>query len=147
MVRLFTPGHHSFQLADDHEPGFGISRSFQVGTVLLIFRLTMIFAFPAWCLYLPFVMALQDAEERRLWILLVSGILIGLASLVLWDLILQVRSGNPQKIWQGDPLGFGMDCAIFCALIVGFLTTSCYVIALKVLHRRATAAQGKFTGT
>ena len=125
----------------------GVSQSFQVGAVLLVFRITMTFAFPAWCLYLPFVMALQDAEERRGWTLLVSGILIGPASLVLWGLILQVRGGDPQKIWHGNPPGFGMNGAMIFALIVGFLTTSCYVIALKVLHHRSTATKGRFTRT
>jgi hypothetical protein len=98
-----------FSLLMTMSPLFGISRSFQVGAVLLIFRITMGFAFPAWCLYLPLVMAFKDAEEKRLWTLLVSGILIGPASLVLWGLILQVRGGDPQKIWHGDPLALLCD--------------------------------------
>lgn len=116
-------------------PGF-----FRAGSVLLTLGVTMIFAFPAWCLYLPFVIALKDAEQRRGWTILFSGILIGPASLALWGLILQLRGGDPYKIWQGDPLAFGFNGAMIFALIVGFLTTSFYVIALKVLHRRPTAA-------
>jgi hypothetical protein len=115
-------------------PGF-----FRAGSVLLTFRVTMIFAFPVWCLYLPFVIALKDAEERRGWTILFSGLLIGPASLALWGLILQLRGGDPHKIWHGDPLAFGLNGAMLFALIVGFLTTSFYVIALKVLHRRPTA--------
>jgi hypothetical protein len=114
-------------------PGF-----FRAETVRLIFRATMIFAFPVWCLYLPLVIALKDAEERRIWVLLFSGILIGPVSLALWGLILQVRGEDPRKIWHGDPLLFGLIGGMICALIVGFLTTSSYVIALKVLHRRST---------
>jgi hypothetical protein len=123
-------------------PGF-----FRVGTVLLIFRVTLIFALPVWCLYLPFVIALKNAEERRIWTILVSGILIGPASLVLWSLILQLRGGDPDTIWQGDPLAFGVSGVMIFALIVGFLTTSFYVIALKVLHHRSTAVKGKFSST
>ena len=121
-------------------PGF-----FRAGSVLLIFRVTMTFALPVWCLYLPFVIALKDAEERRSWTILSSGILIGPASLALWGLILQLRGGDPHTIWQGDPLAFGLRGAMIFALIVGFLTTSFYVITLKVLHHRSTAAKGRFT--
>jgi hypothetical protein len=147
MVRLFTSGHHSFQFADYHESPFWYIQILSGRAVLLIFRITMTFAFPAWCLYLPFVMALQDAAARRIWTLLVSGILIGPASLVLWGLILQVRGGDPQKIWHSDPLAFGMGWAMIFALIVGLLTTSCYVIALKFLHHHSTAAKGRSIGT
>jgi hypothetical protein len=100
----------------------------------------MIFAFPAWYLCLPFVIALRNAEERRGWTILFSGILIGPASLAIWGLILQLRGGHPQKIWHGDPLVLGLNGAMIFAMIVGFLTTSFYVIVLKVLHRRPTAA-------
>jgi hypothetical protein len=68
-------------------PGF-----FRLGTVLFIFRVTMIFALPVWCLYLHFVIALKDAEERRIWTILVSGALIGPTSLVLWGVMLQLVS-------------------------------------------------------
>jgi len=115
-------------------PGF-----FRAESVLLTFRVTMIFAFPAWCLYLFFVIALKDAEQRRGWTLLFSGLLIGPASLALWGLILQLKGGDPAEIWHGDPLAFGLNGAMIFALIVGFLTTSFYVIALKALHRRWTA--------
>jgi hypothetical protein len=101
------------------------------GAIFLIFRVTMLFALPVWCLYLPFVIALKDAEERRIWTTLFSGILIGPASLSLWGFILQLGGGDPHKIWQGDPLiGFGLNVGMIFALIVGFLTTSFYVIAL-----------------
>ena len=116
-----------------------------VDSVLLIFRVTMIFALPVWCLYLPFVIALKDAEERRIWTILFRGILIGPASLALWCFTLQLSGDDPHRIWQGDPLiGMGGIAAMLFALIVGFLTTSFYVIALKVLHRRSITAKGRF---
>jgi hypothetical protein len=111
--------------------------------MFLIFRVAMTFALPVWCLYLPVVIALKDAEEGRIWTILFSGILIGPASLALWGLILQLRGGDAHQIWHGDPLvGLGGIAAITFALIVGFLTTSFYVIALRILHRRSTAAKG-----
>jgi hypothetical protein len=63
----------------------------------------MIFALPFWCLYLPFVIALKDAEQRRIWTILFSGILIGPASVAVWCLILQIRGGDLHKIWQAVP--------------------------------------------
>ena len=124
-------------------PGF-----FRVGTVLLIFRVTMIFALPAWCICLRFVIALKDAEGRRIWTIFLSGILIGPASLALWGLILLARGDDPHEVWEGDPLvGLGAVEMMTHALIVGFLTTSFYVIALKVLHHRSTAAKSRFNWT
>ena len=112
-----------------------------------VFRITMMFAFPAWCLYLPFVIALKDAEERRIWTIVISGILIGPAWLALWFLILVLRGGDPYTIWRGDPLVGGYSAAIIFALFVGFLTTSFYVIALKVLHRDPTPTKDRFTSS
>jgi hypothetical protein len=98
-----------------------------------IFRPTMMFALPVWCLYLPWVIALEDAEGRRIWTILFSGSLIGPASVVLWCYIRQIFGNDA---WQADPLtGIGgVSCMIF-AFIVGFFTTCLYVIALKVVHR------------
>ncbi len=123
-------------------PGF-----FRAGTVLLVFRVTLIFALPVWCLCLPFVIALKDAEDGRLWTILVSGVLIGPAALVSWVLLLQLRGGDPGAIWHGDPLAFGMGGAVIFASIVGLLTIFVYLIALKILHRRPLAAKGRFTWT
>jgi len=116
---------------------------FRAWSIIIILRVTMIFAFRLWCLYLPFVIALKDAEERRIWIILLSGTLIGPASLALWGLMLQLRGGDPREIWYGDPLvGLGGFAAMIFALIVGFVTTSFYVIALRIVHRRSAAAKG-----
>jgi hypothetical protein len=115
---------------------------FRAETVLLIFRVTFLFALPVWCLYLPFVIALKDAEEGRIRTIVVSGFLIGPAALVLWGLLLQMRGGDADAIWHGDPLAFGMIGNVACALVVGFLTTSVYVIALKIFHHQSLTAKG-----
>ena len=110
-----------------------------------IIRVTMIFALPVWCLYMPVVIALKDAEERRIRTILFSGILIGPVSLGLWCILLQLRGGDPRAIWRGDPLiGVGGISGMIYALIVGFLTTSLYVIALKILHRRSVASESRY---
>jgi hypothetical protein len=99
-----------------------------------VFRLTMIFALPVACLYLPFVIALKDAEGRRIWTILLSGILIGPAVPGLLGLFVQLRGQlrgeDVQKVWQGE-FGLGLGSGMIYASIVGFLTTVCYVIALK----------------
>lgn len=107
---------------------------FQAETFFLVFRITMIFAAPAWCLYLPFVIALRDAEERRIWTIVVSGILIGPASLLAWGLLLQLRGDDPDTIW-GDPLAPGLGACLTFAFFVGSLTTCFYVVGLKLLTR------------
>jgi hypothetical protein len=118
---------------------------FGAGVVPLVFRVAIMFAIPVWCLYLPFVIALKDAQGRRIWIILLSGILIGPTSLALLGLIFLLRGFDAHKIWRGDPLlGVlgGLAAMMIYALIVGFLTTSFYVIALRVLRRRTTIARG-----
>ena len=63
-------------------------------------------------------MCIKDAEERRIWITLCSGILIGPASLASWGLILQLEGSDPRQLWKGDPLiGLGGIAAIVFALI------------------------------
>lgn len=115
---------------------------FRTGSFVPVFHVTMVFALPVWCLYLPFVVALKDAS-RRIWTILLSGTLIGPASLAFWCLILQLRGGAPSEIWHGDPLsGIGGIAAMIYALIVGFLTTSLYVLALRVDYRLLTAGRG-----
>ena len=118
---------------------------FGAGAVPLVFRVAIMFAIPVWCLYLPFVIAPKDAEGWRIWIILLSGILIGPTSLALLVLISQLRGFDAHVIWQDDPLlGVlgGLAAMMIYALIVGFLTTSFDVIALKVLRRRNTIARG-----
>ena len=69
-------------------------------------------------------------------IILLGGILIGPASMALWGLILQLRGGDTQTIWHGDPLtGVGGIVVMLFALIVGSLTSFFYIFALKVTHR------------
>jgi hypothetical protein len=103
----------------------------------------MIFALPVWCVWLPVVIATEDAEGPNIWTILWSGILVGPASLAVWSLILLLRGASQQTVWYGDPLlgvlGGGIACMIF-ASIVGLLTGSLYVAACKSLQGRSTAA-------
>jgi hypothetical protein len=102
------------------------------GSIFLIFRVTMTFAFPVGCLYLPVLIALRNTEEQRMPIILLGGILIGPASMALWGLVLEWRGGDTHRIWHGDPLiGMGGFVAILFALIVGSLTTLFYYWGLK----------------
>jgi hypothetical protein len=110
-----------------------------VESYAIVFRITMMFALPVACLYLPIVIMLRDAEEGRMRIIAGTGVLIGPISLVLWGLILVAR-GEP-SVWQGDGLGLGLVAAIIFASIVGFLTTMFYVVALKLIHRLMASAK------
>jgi hypothetical protein len=109
------------------------------GSIFLIFRVTMTFALPVGCLYLPVLIALRNREEQRMPIILLGGILIGPASMALWGLVLEWSGGDTHTIWHGDPLtGMGGFVAILFALIVGCLTTFFYYWGLKAtLHRWA----------
>jgi hypothetical protein len=117
-------------------------RPFRAGDVMLVFRITMMFALPVWFLYLPFIVKLKDAEDRRIWIILVSGILIGPLSLTIWCLILQLRGGDARAIWQGDPLAGSTAADMIFASVVGFLATAIYGISLKVIYRLTTDSRG-----
>ncbi len=114
--------------------------------VVPIFRVTMMCALPIWCLCLPVVIALKDAEGSKMWTILLSGSLIGPLSVGLWFLLLQLGDANPQVLSQGGRLtgwaGSGM-AGMFFAFVVGLLTSSLYLVALRILHRRAMAAYGK----
>src|ERR1700733_2182019 len=50
-------------------------------SIFLIFRVTMTFAFPVGCLYLPVLLAFRNREEKRMPTILLGGILIAPASL------------------------------------------------------------------
>lgn len=94
----------------------------------------MIFAFPVSLLYLPAVISIKDAKNERFWQLLVSGILIGPISMALWGLILTFRGADPRLLWQGE-LGPGLGAGLVFALIVGSLTITLYLIALRRFSR------------
>ena len=102
---------------------------------VFVFRITLMFALPVACLYLPLV--LTFSKRGRLWAIIGSGTLIGPASLVLWAVIGSIRSDV--SIWQSDGIGLGLGAALVCALIVSILTTTCYVAAFKIIRRLMTA--------
>ena len=53
---------------------------------LFLVRITLMFAMPAWLLYLPLVVAYPRPARRQLAILMVLGFLIGPASMAAWGL-------------------------------------------------------------
>lgn len=119
--------------------------SFQL--ILGIFSPTMQFAFPAWCLYLPFVIALKSAEGVRSWIILAAGILVGPVWLTLWDGILILRGQTLEQIWRPDPLiGLGGRDAMIFSVIVGLPTSTFFLAALKLLYRRSASLAPLGTG-
>ncbi len=106
------------------------------GSIFPIFRITMTFALPVGCLYMPVLIVLTNTEKQRIPIVVLGGILIGPASMALWSLVLQWKGGDTHTIWHGDPLtGVGGFVAMLFALIVGSITTFFYIFALKVTHR------------
>lgn len=76
----------------------------QTGAILFILKITMIFALPVCVVCLPLVLALKDAEEGRVWGILLSGILTGPAALIVLAFILQLKgrsivlNGNGQDV-------------------------------------------------
>ena len=125
----------SFLLADLCFSLFFGFYSLNISVSAACFIFTAIFALPAWCLFLPIVIAFKDAEERRIWGILSGGTLIGPLSLLLWDAAEWLHNVNSQGTWLWDsgvlPVSF-----LVCAVIVGFLTTCAYVYGLKILHGR-----------
>ncbi len=106
------------------------------GSFPFIFLGTLVFALPVWCLYLPFILKLKDAEGRRRWIILVTGTLIGPVAMGLWAAALLLNTLGLQRIVYeaGDlrPIGALMGFAFF----VGCLTSAFYVLALRRMLRR-----------
>jgi hypothetical protein len=110
------------------------------GSAAFVFRITMKFALPVACLYLPLVITQKDAEEGRMRVIAGSGIVIGPAVMALWGLIL-VALGKPHVI-EGDPLApIGLVAVLVMAFIVGSLTTILYITALKLIHHLTSVSK------
>jgi heme/copper-type cytochrome/quinol oxidase subunit 4 len=113
-----------------------------MGSVALVLRITLLAAFPVWCLYLPFIFRLNDANGRRSAILILGGALIGPATiLVLWLL-----KGNPEDLihgfWDGpSDVGMGSGFGMILASIVGLFTSVIYVLFLKFVPSRRAATK------
>lgn len=123
----------SFLLADICFSLFFGFYSLKISVFVTCFIFTPVFALPAWCLYLPVVTALKDAEGRRVWIILSGGTLIGPLSLLLWGTGVWLHSVNSQGLWDSGVLPVSF---LVYAAIVGLLTTCAYVYGLKILHGR-----------
>ncbi|MCL4793481.1 MAG: hypothetical protein KJZ84_02905 [Bryobacteraceae bacterium] len=116
---------------------FGRAGAFTLDLFPTVFFTTMTIAVPVWFLYLWLVLALEDAEGWRFWVILATGTLIGPVSQGVWGL-LQIESGSdPHRVWQGDPLiGLGLGARMVFAMIVGCMTSAFYGLALRRMHLR-----------
>lgn len=119
------------------------AESGKAGLIQPIFRVTMMCALPVWCLCLPLVIAMKNAEGWRMWTLLLTGSLLGPLLVGLWFLLLELGGASQPVVWQGEPqLGWaGSSIAgMSFALIVGLLTTSTYLMSIRLLQRRSAAS-------
>jgi len=97
--------------------------------VLQMLPVYLLFAIPGWIIALPFVALFKSADGWRAWAILAIGTAIGPCFMLTWTLL-----GSRGRInWQGD--GFGM----LASLVIGSLTTSLYVLLLKLLKRKSLA--------
>jgi hypothetical protein len=105
------------------------------------FVITMKFALPVACLYLPIAIMQRDAEGwRKVLVIAGSGIVIGPAAMAVLGLIL-VLLGKPHVV-EGDPLApVGLVAILIFAFIVGTLTTILYITALKLVHHLTRASK------
>ncbi len=112
-----------------------------MGSVALVLSVTLMAAFPVWCLYLPFIFRFNNANGRRSLILVLGGTLIGPATIFVLGLVM----GNENffwKFWSGNiEEGMGAGYSIVLASIVGFFTSAIYVLFLKFWPSRHDAAK------
>lgn len=130
----------SFLLADFCFSLFFGFYSVHISVAAAFFIYTLMYASPAWCLYLPVVIAFKDAEGRRIWTILSVGILVGPLSLVLWSVADRLHSVNAWRTGLWDSIEAFPAIFLVFAAIVGSLTTCAYVYGLKILHRRRMRA-------
>jgi hypothetical protein len=98
--------------------------------VLDMLPVYLLFAFPGWVIALPFIALLKDADGWRAWAVFTIGTTIGPGFMLTWTLF----ASNGRMSWQKD--GFGL----LLSLTIGFLTTSFYVLLLKLLKRKTLVA-------
>lgn len=101
-----------------------------------IFLGTLVFALPVWCLYLPFILKLKDAEGRRRWIILVTGTLIGPVATGLAAVVFLLNTVGLQRIIYGTGDLRAIGALMGFAFFVGSLTSAFYVLALRRTLRR-----------
>ncbi|MCL4842350.1 MAG: hypothetical protein KJZ79_10935 [Bryobacteraceae bacterium] len=106
------------------------------GSFPFIFLGTLVFALPVWCLYLPFILKLKDAEGRRRWIILVTGTLIGPVATGLAAVVFLLNTVGLQRIIYGTGDLRAIGALMGFAFFVGSLTSAFYVLALRRTLRR-----------
>ena len=94
------------------------------------------FVLPVCLLYLPFILKIKDVEQKRIWVILTSGILIGPAVFLLWYLVLilrgVLRGESAYAIWQNDPDVPGKAVRMAFVAIVGLAIASLYALFLRL---------------
>ncbi|MBE7542508.1 MAG: hypothetical protein HS123_09095 [Solibacteraceae bacterium] len=106
------------------------------GSFPFIFLGTLVFALPVWCLYLPFILKLKDAEGRRLWVILSTGTLIGPVATGLAAVVFLLNTVGLQRIIYGTGDLRAIGALMGFAFFVGCLTSAFYVLALRRMLRR-----------
>lgn len=115
---------------------FGRLGSFNVDSFLFTFLATLVFALPVWCLYLPFILKLKDAEGWRLWVILVTGTLIGPVAMGLWAAVLLLNTFGLQRIVYSTHDLSSIGALMGFAFFVGGVTSAFYALALRRMLRR-----------
>lgn len=108
----------------------------RLGPFPFTFLATLVFALPVWCLYLPFILKLKDAEGRRRWVILSTGTLIGPVATGLAAVVFLLNTVGLQRIIYGTGDLRAIGALMGFAFFVGCLTSAFYVLALRRMLRR-----------
>ncbi|MFT4111742.1 hypothetical protein [Silvibacterium sp.] len=101
---------------------------------VLVYRITSILALPVALLFLPAVLRFRQASAPQMLAILSSGVLVGPVALVLWSQVMIWHGANADMVWHGDPeVGFGIWGEAKYAALVGFLSTTLYILSFRAL--------------
>ncbi|MBE7543803.1 MAG: hypothetical protein HS123_15705 [Solibacteraceae bacterium] len=113
---------------------FGRAGAFTLDLFPTVFFTTMTIAVPVWFLYLWLVLALEDAEGWRFWVILATGTLIGPVSQGVW--VSAIERLDPHRSGRRPLIGLGLGARMVFAMIVGCMTSAFYGLALRRMHLR-----------
>ncbi len=100
-------------------------------------RFALLFALPAWLLYIPLILALKDAKSHRIWIILGCGLLLGPIMVAVSCGIAIAQGERPGTAWEGDPLGPSTVTLMVLSAFVTLALAGIYGACLKVLGHRS----------